>query len=165
MALVSRLAMDLTGTVSAKALTGAARLAGGIGSSLTGLNTKGGAMRSIGRTAGTAVRKTANLAGTGIVKSAPAVKELAKASGNLLFPKVEGGRILNQSALNLAEVAGVGIVIGGAAAAGKVASAVPSTPNNRLPQLAYSGNNLSRLRDNLGADGELALALHYNRHG
>jgi hypothetical protein len=56
-------------------------------------------------------------------------------------------------------------VVLGTAGAATAANAEMSTPGAKMQSLSYGGSSLGSFKDNLGADGNLALALHKNRHG
>jgi hypothetical protein len=102
-----------------------------------------------GVTSETAKRAAVNIGRSAIMRdpSAPA--------GVRLNPILEG-------AIDWGITAGI---VFGTAGAATAANAEMSTPGAKMQSLSYGGSSLGSFKDNLGADGNLALALHKNRHG
>ncbi|HZK34250.1 MAG TPA: hypothetical protein VFD33_02935 [Bacillota bacterium] len=107
----------------------------------------------------------------GKVATSEPVKDMGRDAAKILFTKSEEGphignlftgRELSKWSIGAAEVAGLGIVLGTAGSRATQATAVQSQAGNRMPQLSYGGGIP---HDHLGASGDLALALHHNRHG
>lgn len=159
-----------TERVMGAAMQGVSRLAMGTGRGVLGA---GAAILGAGSPPTTLGGRIGQSVGSGIKHGAQAgyraaphigrgVADVAKAT---VTEAPGGGRHMNPALLTALEVGGVATLALGGSKLGLASSAEQGTPNARMPQLEYSGNNLSAMKNNLGATGDLALALHYNRHG
>ena len=170
MAIITSLTRKFLEEIPARVLKGAANIGRGAMSGV--MNTQAAAGQGLGygagRLAGTGVNRAGKYLGKVATDYREPFKEGSKKTLDALFtPGAAGtvGRELNPAIGNALEIGGVAVVIGGASTAGTMSQAQVSTPNAKMQGLGYGGGKLSSMNDDLGADGDLALALHYNRHG
>jgi hypothetical protein len=161
--------------IPARMLPGIGHTVAGLGAGVIGQDINGGLGAHLGHLVGSGIRKTATTVVPATISAVPYAARGAKSLLDVAFVKdAEGaafknlytGRKINPVAMGALELGGIGLVLTGSRSEATIQSAVPSTPNNAMPQLYSSGNDPAPSRkNNLGADGDLALALHYNRHG